>query len=106
MVGCPSNQSLVQQSSMAADLNQVNYVMEGGKDDNNEEDDKNDADADDGEMNEEESGNRPRSKTLSPGSPQPKFLSPFDHHDMIIIMTIMMVTRNISRNISHQQENQ
>ena len=40
--GCPSNQSLVQQSSMAADLNQVNYVMEGGKDDNNEEDDKND----------------------------------------------------------------
>ena len=48
---------------------------------------------DDGVMNEEESGNRPPSKTLSPGSPslgeptQPKFLSRLDDHDMIIIMT-------------------
>ena len=46
---------------------------------------------DDGVMNEEESGNRPPSKTLSPGSPslgeptQPKFLSRLDDHDMIII---------------------
>ena len=77
-----------QRPAAAADLNQVNYVMEGGKDDNNEEEDQNDflldangaadadADADaaaddddDGVMNEEESGNRPRSKTLSLGSP-------------------------------------